>query len=49
VQGRKSLARIQQWDYQQSLDGVRSALVGLESRGSRANPKSRVTTTKPGP
>jgi glycosyltransferase involved in cell wall biosynthesis len=41
VQGRKSLARIQQWDYQQCLDGLRSALVGLESRGSRANPKSR--------
>jgi hypothetical protein len=37
-QGRESLARILQWDYQQCLDGIRSALVGLELRGSGTNP-----------
>ena len=33
-QGRESLVRIMQWGYRQCLDGVRSALVGLEFRGS---------------
>jgi len=33
-QGRESLARIQQWGYQQCLDGLHSALAGLEFRGS---------------
>jgi glycosyltransferase involved in cell wall biosynthesis len=33
-QGRESLARILQWGYQQCLEGIRSALVGLEFRGS---------------
>jgi glycosyltransferase involved in cell wall biosynthesis len=37
-QGRASLARILQWSYQQCLDGIRSALAGLELRGSKANP-----------
>jgi glycosyltransferase involved in cell wall biosynthesis len=37
-QGRASLARILQWDYRQCLDGIRSALVGLELRGAGTNP-----------
>jgi glycosyltransferase involved in cell wall biosynthesis len=37
-QGQESLARIQHWGYQQCLEGVRSALAGLEIRGSRTNP-----------
>jgi glycosyltransferase involved in cell wall biosynthesis len=37
-QGRASLARILQWGYQQCLDGIRSALAGLEFRGSKTNP-----------
>ena len=36
-QGRESLARIQQWGYQQCLDGIRSALAGLEFRRSEIN------------
>ena len=40
-QGRESLARIQQWGYQQCLEGIRSALAGLESRGSGTNPVLR--------
>jgi glycosyltransferase involved in cell wall biosynthesis len=36
-QGRESLARIQQWSYQQCLVGIRSALAGLEFRGSVRN------------
>jgi glycosyltransferase involved in cell wall biosynthesis len=37
-QGQRSLARILQWGYQQCLDGIRSALAGLEFRGSETNP-----------
>jgi glycosyltransferase involved in cell wall biosynthesis len=37
-QGRASRARILQWGYQQCLDGIRSALVGLKFRGSETNP-----------
>jgi glycosyltransferase involved in cell wall biosynthesis len=37
-QGQASLARILQWGYQQCLDGIRSALAGLEFRGSETNP-----------
>jgi glycosyltransferase involved in cell wall biosynthesis len=37
-QGRESLARIRQWGYQQCLEGLRSALAGLELRGPRTNP-----------
>src|SRR6266540_6528682 len=37
-QGRASNARILQWGYQQCLDGIRSALAGLEFRGSETNP-----------
>jgi glycosyltransferase involved in cell wall biosynthesis len=33
-QGVESLARIKQWGYQQCLEGIRSALAGLEFRGS---------------
>ena len=33
-QGQASLARIQQWGYQQCLEGIRSALAGLQCRGS---------------
>jgi glycosyltransferase involved in cell wall biosynthesis len=33
-QGRESLARIQQWGYPQCLQGIRSALAGLEFRSS---------------
>jgi glycosyltransferase involved in cell wall biosynthesis len=36
-QGRESLARIQQWSYQQCLEGIRSALAGLQLRGSVEN------------
>jgi glycosyltransferase involved in cell wall biosynthesis len=35
-QGQASLARIQQWGYRQSLEGIRSALAGLQHRGSEA-------------
>jgi glycosyltransferase involved in cell wall biosynthesis len=35
-QGKASLARISQWGYRQCLDGIRSALAGLEPRASRA-------------
>jgi glycosyltransferase involved in cell wall biosynthesis len=31
-QGRESLARVQQWGYQQCLEGLRSALAGLQFR-----------------
>jgi glycosyltransferase involved in cell wall biosynthesis len=37
-QGRASLARILQWSYQQCLDGIRSAVAGLEFRGSETKP-----------
>jgi glycosyltransferase involved in cell wall biosynthesis len=37
-QGRESLARILGWGYEQCLEGIRSALAGLESRGSETNP-----------
>jgi len=37
-QGQESLARIRRWGYQQCLEGIRSALAGLELRGSEANP-----------
>ena len=37
-QGRESLARVQQWGYQQCLEGLRSALAGLELRGTGTNP-----------
>jgi glycosyltransferase involved in cell wall biosynthesis len=37
-QGRESLTRIMQWGYQQCLEGIRSALVGLQRRGHRTNP-----------
>src|SRR5262249_19466802 len=37
-QGQASLARILQWGYPQCLDGIRSALAGLEFRGSETNP-----------
>jgi glycosyltransferase involved in cell wall biosynthesis len=36
-QGRESLARIQQWGYQQCLEGLRAALEDLEFRGSARN------------
>jgi glycosyltransferase involved in cell wall biosynthesis len=35
-QGRASLARIQQWGYQQCLEGIRSALASLQRRGTEA-------------
>jgi glycosyltransferase involved in cell wall biosynthesis len=35
-QGQASLARIQQWGYRQSLEGIRSALAGLRRRGYEA-------------
>jgi len=34
-QGHASLARIQQWGYRQCLEGIRSALAGLEFRPLR--------------
>jgi len=36
-QGQASLARILQWGHQQCLEGIRSALAGLEFRSSGAN------------
>jgi glycosyltransferase involved in cell wall biosynthesis len=36
-QGQASLARIQQWGYRQSLEGIRSALAGLRRRDYEAN------------
>jgi glycosyltransferase involved in cell wall biosynthesis len=42
-QGQASLARILQWGYQQSLEGIRSALAGLKSRGSEATPILRTS------
>jgi glycosyltransferase involved in cell wall biosynthesis len=42
-QGRASLARILQWSYRQCLEGVRSALAGLEFRRSGFNPVSLQT------
>ena len=42
-QGQASLARILQWGYQQSLEGIRSALAGLKSRGSEATPMLRTS------
>jgi glycosyltransferase involved in cell wall biosynthesis len=42
-QGRASLARILQWGYQQCLEGIRSALAGLQCRGVEA--KSMLRTT----
>jgi glycosyltransferase involved in cell wall biosynthesis len=38
-QGQESLARILRWGYQQCLEGIRSALAGLEFRGSVRNPE----------
>jgi glycosyltransferase involved in cell wall biosynthesis len=35
-QGRASLARILQWGYQQCLEGIRSAVAGLQYRGAEA-------------
>jgi glycosyltransferase involved in cell wall biosynthesis len=35
-QGQAGLARIQQWGYRQSLEGIRSALAGLRRRGYEA-------------
>jgi glycosyltransferase involved in cell wall biosynthesis len=35
-QGRASLARIRQWGYRQCLDGIRSALTGLQCHGAQA-------------
>jgi glycosyltransferase involved in cell wall biosynthesis len=37
-QGWESLARIRQWGYEQCLEGIRSALAGLELGGPRTNP-----------
>jgi glycosyltransferase involved in cell wall biosynthesis len=37
-QGRESLARVQQWGYQQCLESLRSALAGLQFRASAGNP-----------
>jgi glycosyltransferase involved in cell wall biosynthesis len=36
-QGQESLARILQWGYPQCLEGIRSALAGLEFRSSGSN------------
>jgi glycosyltransferase involved in cell wall biosynthesis len=41
-QGKASLARIQQWGYRQCLEGVRSALAGLEFRPLAVIPKQRM-------
>jgi glycosyltransferase involved in cell wall biosynthesis len=41
-QGQASLARIQQWGYRQCLEGIRSALAGLESRPLAMIPKQRM-------
>ena len=37
-QGQESLARILQWGYPQCLEGIRSALAGLEFRSTKAKP-----------
>ena len=37
-QGEQSLTRILQWGYRQCLEGIRSALAGLEFRGTEAKP-----------
>jgi glycosyltransferase involved in cell wall biosynthesis len=41
-QGQASLTRIQQWGYRQCLEGVRSALSGLEFRSLAVIPKQRM-------
>jgi glycosyltransferase involved in cell wall biosynthesis len=41
-QGQASLARIQQWGYRQCLEGIRSALSGLEFRPLAVRPKQRM-------
>jgi glycosyltransferase involved in cell wall biosynthesis len=41
-QGSASLARIQQWGYGQCLEGIRSALAGLEFRSLTLLPKQQV-------
>jgi glycosyltransferase involved in cell wall biosynthesis len=41
-QGQASLARIQQWGYRQCLEGIRSALAGLEFCRLAAIPKQRM-------
>jgi glycosyltransferase involved in cell wall biosynthesis len=41
-QGENSLARIMQWSYRQCLDGLRSALIGLDLRTATAKPSLRM-------
>ena len=41
-QSKASLARIQQWGYQQCLEGIRAALAGLEFRPLGMIPKQRI-------
>jgi glycosyltransferase involved in cell wall biosynthesis len=41
-QGQASLARIQQWGYRQCLEGIRSALAGLQHQVGRASPVLRM-------
>jgi hypothetical protein len=41
-QGQASLARIQQWGYRQCLEGIRSALAGLQHQVSGAAPMLRM-------
>jgi glycosyltransferase involved in cell wall biosynthesis len=40
--GQESLARILQWGYRQCLEGIRSALAGLDFRGVDVNPMLRM-------
>ena len=42
-QGQASLARIQQWGYRQCLEGIRSALGGLQRRGPKVGSMLRTT------
>jgi glycosyltransferase involved in cell wall biosynthesis len=43
-QGQASLARIQRWGYRQSLEGLRSALAGLQRRGYEAKSGLRTSS-----
>jgi glycosyltransferase involved in cell wall biosynthesis len=42
-QGQASLERIQQWGYRQCLEGIRSALVGLQHRDPKVRSMLRTT------
>jgi glycosyltransferase involved in cell wall biosynthesis len=44
-QGQASLARIQQWGYRQCLEGIHSALAGLQHQVGQASPMLRTNDT----